>query len=375
MFAHSWVPQGNRARKVIQGRRLLDRSRVRPDGVPRWVDEDLLRFGPTRRSAQLFGPWAKTTVLVSKSGTADFRSINDAVAAAPDNVDARTGYYMIQIDPGVYEEYVTVGSSKTNIMMVGAGIDRTIITGSRSVGDGFTTFNSATLAVVGRNFVGKDFTVRNTAGPAKGQAVAVRNCGDLSTFFRCSFEGHQDTLYTHSMRQFYRECNIYGTVDFIFGDAAAVFQMCNMYARLPLKGQSITFTAQGRSDPNENTGISIMKSNIMATPELQNAGFPVQSYLGRPWREYSRTVYMMSNLGSLINPVGWLPWSGDFALTTLYYGEYSNAGAGADTSKRVNWPGYHVMNFLDANSFTVSSMIQGEFWLIPTSVPFEAFLL
>ncbi|XP_031498456.2 pectinesterase-like [Nymphaea colorata] len=375
VFAHSWVPEGNNTKKVVQGRHLLEQSRVRPDGVPRWVNEDLLRFGPTRRSAHLFIPWVKTTVVVSKSGEADFRTINDAIAAAADNVDARIGYYMIQIDPGVYEEYVTVGSSKTNIMMVGAGINETIITGSHSVGDGFTTFNSATLVVVGQNFVGKDFTVRNTAGPAKGQAVAVRNGADLSSFYRCSFEGYQDTLYTHSMRQFYRECDIYGTVDFIFGDAAAVFQMCNMYARLPLKGQSITFTAQGRSDPNENTGISIMKSNIMATPELQEAGFPVQSYLGRPWREYSRTVYMRSNLDSLIDPKGWLPWSGDFALSTLYYGEYMNSGEGADTSQRVDWPGYHVMNFFDANSFTVSRMIQGEFWLLPTCVPFEAWIL
>lgn len=86
-----------------------------------------------------------TTVVVAKSGKANFSSINDALAAAPDNVNASNGYYVIKIKAGVYEEYVSVNSSKTNIMMVGAGINRTIITGNRSVGDGFTTFNSATF--------------------------------------------------------------------------------------------------------------------------------------------------------------------------------------------------------------------------------------
>ena len=82
--------------------------------------------------------------------------------------------------------------------------------------------------------------------------MAARNGADLSTFYHCSFEGYQDTLYTHSLRQFYRECDIYGTVDFIFGNAAVVFQDCNIYPRLPLQGQfnAISITAQGGTDPN-----------------------------------------------------------------------------------------------------------------------------
>ncbi|KAJ1402377.1 Pectinesterase, catalytic [Sesbania bispinosa] len=123
----------------------------------------------------------------------------------------------------------------------------TIITGNHNVVDGFTTFNSATFAcnlmmsttnikgeywlaaVVGQGFVAVNITFRNTAGPSKHQAVALRSGADMSTFYSCSFEGYQDTLYTHSMRQFYRECDIYGTVDFIFGNAAVVLQNCNIY--------------------------------------------------------------------------------------------------------------------------------------------------
>lgn len=229
--------------------------------------------------------------------------------------------------------------------------------------------------VVGKNFVGTRLTIRNTAGPAKHQAVAVRNGADLSAFYKCSFEGYQDTLYAHSLRQFYRECDIYGTVDFIFGNAAAVFQRCKLYARLPMQGQSNMFTAQGRTDPNQNTGISIMNSAISATPELAAANGSVQSFLGRPWKEYSRTVYMLSKIDSLIDPAGWAPWSGDFALNTSYYGEYRNRGLGSKTDKRVTWPGFHLMNAVDASNFTAANFVQGDMWLDSTTVPFSIGLI
>ncbi|XP_031496648.1 pectinesterase-like [Nymphaea colorata] len=376
MFTHSWAQKGHKKHK--QGRQLLDELRVRRDGLPSWVNGGFFRSGPSRRSVQQSvrgGAPVLTTVVVAKRGKANFSSINDAIAAAPDNVNASYGYYVIKIKEGVYEEYVSVNSSKSNIMMVGAGINKTIITGNRSVGDGFTTFNSATFVVVGRNFVGMRLTIRNTAGPAKHQAVAVRNGADLSTFYKCSFEGYQDTLYAHSLRQFYRECDVYGTVDFIFGNAAVVFQKCKLYARLPSQGQSNMFTAQGRTDPNQNTGISIINSALLTTPELAAANGSIQSYLGRPWKEYSRTVYMLSNIGSLIDPAGWAPWSGDFALSTLYYGEYKNRGAGSKTDKRVTWPGFHVLAAVDASNFTVANFVQGDTWLDSTSVPFSTGLI
>ncbi|CAI0459765.1 unnamed protein product [Linum tenue] len=106
---------------------------------------------------------------------------------------------------------------------VGDGIGRTTITGNRSVVDGSTTFNSSTLAVVAPGFVAVGMTFRNTAGPSKMQAVAVRNGADMSAFFNCSFEGYQDTLYVHSLRQFYRDCTIYGTIDYIFGNRRRCF--------------------------------------------------------------------------------------------------------------------------------------------------------
>ncbi|KAH9727413.1 putative pectinesterase/pectinesterase inhibitor 7 [Citrus sinensis] len=314
-------------------------------------------------------------ITVAQDGSGNFSTITDAINFAPNNTNVSNGYFLIYITAGVYQEYVSIPKNKINLLMIGDGINQTIITGNRSVADGWTTFNSATFSVVAPNFVASSITFRNTAGPSKGQAAALRSGADFSTFYSCSFEGYQDTLYTHSLRQFYRECDIYGTVDFIFGNAAVVLQNCNIYPRLPLNGQFIAITAQSRTDPNQNTGTSIHNCTITASADLASSNQTVQTYLGRPWKEYSRTVYMQSFMDSLINPAGWHEWSGDFALATLYYAEYNNTGPGSDTTNRVTWPGYHVINATDAANFTVSNFLLGDNWLPQTAVPYTGGLI
>lgn len=173
------------------------------------------------------------------------------------------------------------------------------------------------------------------------------------------------------MRQFYRECDIYGTIGYIFGNAAVVLQMRNRYSRLPLHGQYNTITAQGKTDMNQNTGTSIHDCNIVATSALASSNGTTQTYLGRPWKQYSTTVYMESFMDSLINPAGWSPWSGDFALSALYYAEFNNSGPGSNTTNRVTWPGYHVItDSSDVVNFTVSNLISGDLWLPATGVPY-----
>ena len=242
---------------------------------------------------------------------------------------------MIRIKAGVYRENVDVPKSKTNIMFVGDNRKTTIITGSRNVQDGSTTFNSATVAAVGQGFLARDITFQNTAGASKHQAVALRVGSDLSAFYRCDMIAYQDTLYVHSNRQFFVGCYIAGTVDFIFGNAAAVLQDCDIHARRPNSGQKNMLTAQGRSDKNQNTGIVIQKCRIDATSDLKPVKSSFPTYLGRPWKQYSRTVFMQSTIGDLIMPAGWFPWDGNFALSTLEYREYANTGAGAGTGGRV----------------------------------------
>ncbi|KAL3814934.1 hypothetical protein ACJIZ3_016202 [Penstemon smallii] len=330
------------------------------DGFPPWV------VPGDRKLLQSTNP--RANVVVAQDGSGNYRTVNEAVAAAGRR--SGSGRYVIHVKEGTYRENVNIASQ--NIMLLGDGIGKTIITGSRSVDGGSTTFKSATVAVVGDGFIGQGITFRNTAGARNHQAVALRSGSDLSVFYQCSFEGYQDTLYVHSERQFYRECDIYGTVDFIFGNAAVVLQNCNIYPRDP-PNKTNTITAQGRTDPNQNTGISIQNCRVTAAPDLRPVQGSVRTYLGRPWKSYSRTVFMKTSLDSLIAPAGWMPWSGNFALDTLYYGEYANTGPGSSTTNRVKWRGYRVITSVsEASRFTAGNFIAGSSWLPGTNVPFTS---
>ncbi|KAI4332648.1 hypothetical protein L6164_017540 [Bauhinia variegata] len=331
------------------------------EGFPNWLSAG------DRKLLQSSSP--TPDVVVAKDGSGDYKTIKEALAVASKR--SGTKRFVVYVKPGIYEENLDIGKSLKNIMMYSDSMRFAVITGSRSVVGGSTTFNSATVAVTGDGFIARGITFRNTAGPQNHQAVALRSGADLSVFFRCGFEGYQDTLYVHSQRQFYKECYIYGTVDFIFGNAAVVFQNCMIYARRPMDNQKNTVTAQGRSDPNQNTGIIIHNSRVMAAPDLVPVLSSFQTFLGRPWKEYSVTVFMKTYLDTLVDPAGWLEWNGDFALNTLYYGEYRNLGPRASTSNRVNWRGYHVITSeTEASKFTVENFIAGNSWLPATGIPF-----
>ncbi|KAL4560112.1 hypothetical protein LXL04_032261 [Taraxacum kok-saghyz] len=315
----------------------------------------------------LMGGEMKPNVVVSKDGKGKFKTINAAVQAAP--VKSKTRY-VIKIHAGVYKEYVQIAKNKTNLMFIGDNRNNTIITGNRSVGGNSTTWKSATVAVMGKGFLARDITFQNTAGAKMHQAVALRVGGDLSAFYRCGMLAYQDTLYVPAGRQFFVKCMIVGTVDFIFGNAAAIFQFCDILARRPDPHQGNMMTAQGRSDPHQNTGIVIQKCKLDATSDLKAVKSQFKTYLGRPWKNHSRTVIMESHISDIIDPAGWSIWKGDFALNTLYYREYKNNGPGADTSKRVKWKGWGVLkNATEALTFTVGNFINGWIWLQATGFP------
>ncbi|XP_020258487.1 pectinesterase-like [Asparagus officinalis] len=292
----------------------------------------------------------EVNVTVAADGSGDFRTVGAAVDAAPEKSKSR---YVIEIKEGRYEEYVFVGKKKVNLMFVGAGRGRTVISGNRSVADGLTTSQTATLA----------------SSRTKGQAVALRVKANFSAFYNCDILGYQDTLYAHHNRQFYRNCLIRGTVDFIFGNAAVVLQDCDIQVRQPNPGQKNMVTAHGRKDPDEPTAISIHRCRIGAEPGFNKSLNP--TYLGRPWKEYSRTVIMQSNISEVIHPAGWHEWDGGFALDTLYYGEYGNSGPGAGTAQRVNWTGHRIIyNSTEAQQFAAVSLLTGSEWLGSTGFPY-----
>ncbi|XP_061349301.1 probable pectinesterase/pectinesterase inhibitor 61 [Gastrolobium bilobum] len=338
---------------------------MRNDNFPRWLNRR------DRRLLSLPVSEIQADIIVSKSGNGTVKTISEAIKKVPEYGGRR---FIIYVREGRYEEEkLKVGRKKTNVMFIGDGKGKTVITGGKNVKEGLTTFHSASFAASGAGFIARDMTFENYAGPGKHQAVALRVGADHAVVYRCNIIGYQDTMYVHSNRQFFRECDIYGTVDMIFGNAAVVFQNCSLYARKPMPQQKNTITAQNRKDPNQNTGISIHNCRILPTPDLEASKGSFPTYLGRPWKLYSRTVYMLSYMGDHIHPRGWLEWNATFALDTLYYGEYMNYGPGAAVGQRVKWPGYRVITSTDeASRFTVGQFIMGSSWLPPTGVAFEA---
>ncbi|KAF9662307.1 hypothetical protein SADUNF_Sadunf18G0039400 [Salix dunnii] len=345
-------------------RRLLAKEYNSPaldrDDLPGWTSHEDRRIlkGDNKDKP-------RPNVTVAKDGSGDFKTISEALTAMPAKYEGR---YVIFVKQGIYDETVTVTKKMANITMYGDGSQKSIVTGNKNFADGVQTFRTATFAVLGDGFLCKAMGFRNTAGPEKHQAVAIRVQADRAIFLNCRFEGYQDTLYAQTHRQFYRSCVITGTVDFIFGDAAAIFQNCLITVRKPLENQQNLITAQGRVDEHETTGIVLQNCRIEPDKDLVPVQTKIKSYLGRPWKEFSRTIIMESNIGDFIHPDGWLPWQGQFGLKTLYYAEYNNKGAGAQTNARIKWPGYHIINKQEAMKFTVEPFYQGD-WISATGSP------
>lgn len=227
-------------------------------------------------------------------------------------------------------------------------------------------------AVFGDHFMARDIGFENTAGAIKHQAVALMVQSDMSVFHNCHMDGHQDTLYVHAKRQFYRNCTITGTIDFVFGDAAAVFQNCKMLVRKPLDNQQCIVTAQGRKERREATALILQNCTIAAHPSFVPFKGQIRSYLGRPWKIYSRTIIMESYIDDIIQPEGWLPWLGDFGLNTCFYTEYKNRGPGAGTTKRVKWKGIKTITPQHAADFTAGRFMKGDRWIRTAGVPYVA---
>ncbi|KFK28346.1 hypothetical protein AALP_AA8G504200 [Arabis alpina] len=335
----------------IHGRKLLN-------SYPSWVRPRVRRLLETTKNVT-------PNVTVAADGSGDVKTVNEAVAKVPNKGKTR---FVIYVKSGTYVENVVLDKSKWNVMIYGDGMTKTIISGSKNVADGTPTFWSATFVTQGQGFIMKDIGVINTAGPTKGQAVALRSDSDLSVYYQCSFDGYQDTLYPHSNRQFYRDCDVTGTVDFIFGNAAVVFQGCNIQPRQPLPGQFNTITAQGKKDKEQSTGIVIQYCTISP-----NGIVTVPTYLGRPWKKYSTTVIMSSKIGQMVEPAGWISWvSGHDPPSTIKYGEFNNSGPGSELTKRIKWAGYtSVMADYQVWKFMAYVFIDAMDWIETTGVPFE----
>ncbi|KAK4378892.1 hypothetical protein RND71_000754 [Anisodus tanguticus] len=348
-------------------RLLFDETPVLGHGIellPDWMD-----MGRRKLLAVNISKEIKRDMVVAKDGSGKYKTINEALKNIPSN---RNQTFVLYIKEGVYNEKVEITSAMTNLMVVGDGPTKTRITGNQNFKDGIPTYQTATAAIMGDYFIAKDIGFENSAGPEKHQAIALRVAADKSIFYNCHVDGYQDTLCVHTYRQFYRDCTIRGTIDFIFGDGAAVFQNCTIAVRKPLKEQHCIVTVQGRTDARQPTGLVLQNCSIVADESYDEVKGEVKTYLGRPWKQYSRTIIMESNIDDLIQPEGWLKWNETFAFETLFYTEFNNKGSGSSKKERVNWKGVKELPINRVQRFTASQFLDGDAWIPSTGTPYTA---
>jgi pectin methylesterase-like acyl-CoA thioesterase len=285
--------------------------------------------------------WAEgpKTITVGASG-ADFTTIQAAVNAAPDDGA------VIRIKPGTYREVVHV--DKAGIEFRGETKDpsKVVLVYGNSAASTCGTRCSGTLFVNGKDFVATEMTIANDYSKTSNvpsQAVAVMVRGDRAVFRKVRLLGAQDTLYAASdgcqgddkskckpSRQYYTDCYIEGHVDFIFGDAKAVFDNCEIRA-IPHEAGGY-LTAQSNTVPNQDGGYVFKHCRLTADPGVPNGSY----YLGRPWRDYSTVIFLNTTIGAHIHPEGWSTWKGSPTerLKTATYAEYNSSGPGANATAR-----------------------------------------
>ena len=267
-------------------------------------------------------------------GTTEFPTIQMAMDHHPfAGVDknGKQGRVYIEIAPGVYHERVIVTQNHTNITLVGLGKspDEVVITNSLNAKQAGGTFFTETVEINGDGFEADNLTFENTAGNT-GQAVAAAVRADRAIFKHCRFLGHQDTLFADYGRQYYVDSYIEGGVDFIFGNATAVFDRTEIRSNGP--GY---LTAQSRTSADQTTGYVIINSKVTSGIEPGAARDTIS--LGRPWRPFSRVVYINTELPANVIPQGWNLWGRSGETPQAYYAEFRSTGPGANRGARAAW--------------------------------------
>lgn len=271
----------------------------------------------------------KYDFVVAADGSGNYRTVQEAINAVP---DFRKKWTTIFIKNGTYKEKIVMAESKQMVSFIGESVDRAIITyddyaqKKNVFGEEKGTSGSSGFYIYGKTVSFQNITFQNTAGPV-GQAVAVFVAGDKVKFRNCKFLGFQDTLYTfgYDSRQYYNNCYIEGTVDFIFGSSTAVFDSCTVY------GKRSGFYTAASTPQTKKFGYVFRYCTI--TGDAPEASF----YLGRPWRPYAKTVFLYCDLGKQVKKEGWDNWRNADNEKTTYYAEYKNKGVAANTKDRVSW--------------------------------------
>ncbi len=286
-------------------------------------------------------------IVVAQDGSGDYKTIQDAVYNSPSFPYERV---IITVKNGIYHEKVRIPEWNTKISLIGESKEKTII----SYDDYFSkinlgrnsTFFTPTVLVEANDFVASNLTIQNTAGPV-GQGIALSVVADRVVVSNCIILGNQDTLYTsgEGFKQYFKDCFIEGTVDFIFGGATAVFDNCT------LNSKSNSYVTAASTPESAKYGFVFMNCKLTANEKA------TEVYLGRPWRTHAKTVYLNCEMGKHIKKEGWNNWSKVEAEKTSFYGEYNCSGPGFQPENRVTWS--HQLTKKEAKEYTLEKILGG----------------
>jgi pectin methylesterase-like acyl-CoA thioesterase len=311
------------------------------------------------------------TITVGQTG-ADFATIQAAVTAAPD-----TGA-VIKIKPGIYREVVHVDKPKIQLRGDADDWTKVVLVYGNSAASTCGTRCSATLFVTGNDFFAGNMTIANDyskTSDVPSQAVALSLRADRAVVRHVRLLGAQDTLYASSMgcmqgalpgdncmtgRQYYSDCYIEGHVDFIFGDAKAVFDRCEIRSIAHADGGYLT--AQSNTRPGQDAGYVFNHCKITAD---KGAG---DVYLGRPWRDYSTVIFMDTDIEAPIMAAGWSEWKDapQPRLPMATYAEFNSTGPGANAKARE--PLSKQLTAAEAKKYEAKAYLAGADGWDPTAV-------
>ena len=280
------------------------------------------------------------TITVAKDGSGQFTTVQAAVNSI---ASGSSTHIRIDIKAGTYTEKLTI-ASRTNLCLVGAGNTTTILSYGDSSATVGSTSGSASVLISANDFSGANLTIQNSFGPGS-QAVALRTTGQRQQFLNCRFVGYQDTLYTHSGSQYFRNCYVQGNTDYVFGGATAVLENCEVRN---VEGGSAT--SAPNTDIGAAYGIVFLGGKFTAASGVK----PNSVGLGRPWGADGAAAFIRADLGVHIIAAGFVPMSDNQPQNARFH-EYQSTGAGANASARSRYQ----LTASQAASYTVATVLSG----------------
>lgn len=287
---------------------------------------------------------AATLITVDPNGFADFTSIQAAVDSI---ATVNTAPVEIHIAPGTYVEHVHVTGQKSFVSLIGTDPATTKITFNTPVNEaGYTTWTSATVYVESYDFSIEGLSIENSYGVGI-QTLAFAASGRRGQFKDVWFLSNQDTLLLYNGPFYLTNCRIEGTTDFMYGNATAWFENCEIYSRT---GNYLTAS---------NCDISVPFGFVYNNCQLTRAASLGDNsvYLGRPWGDYASVTYLNCWMDAHIKPEGWYDWGVPERRETCRYSEYNSFGPGGDMSNRVDWTGVHLLSGPEALEFNLPNVL------------------